>query len=536
MSAAGTSVDSPRKCSVRVDCGDSPAPLSGDEISTVLLISRGTMSGAARIADCLSQAARCALRHTRGSARRRQQLRRTRHPHRRSNRPGGPGVPAVQRSAPPLPDFHAAGSARVRAPRPPGLFRILRPPAPSADRPLRADPADRSHGNANRPHARGFGPDRSGSARLHPPGGRRARAMGPHDVRCGPSRPGGVRPVRQPGTMVAARRVRITRLDHGTAGFPAHAGVGGPDGERVPLHRGPGGAGLPSGYSSPGDWRHRLGWRRAPGRAVPLRATKCGSCAPWRVPFRVCWKSITSRVTRPPFVRLSPRRTRATGRWNTEEGTMPQLHSEDPAATPPAGLRAMLGRLAQLGETQASALLEQNDLARQRTQTTSNLVVFSSKTAENAEKQTGLATERTALTREQTRLSTRSTELATIRTELARERNSLAEENSRLATQRTDTQMARRRAPIWPPAACTWPKSATAWPSTAPPWPARAPISPPTGQPSPSLARASRCSAPSSPGSALRWPSSAPAWRSLPWASLSCGTSPSPNGRLSMSP
>ena len=62
--SAGTSVDSPRNCSVGVDPRDTPAPLSRDGISTALLISRGTMSGATKIADCLSQFAgvRCVTR------------------------------------------------------------------------------------------------------------------------------------------------------------------------------------------------------------------------------------------------------------------------------------------------------------------------------------------------------------------------------------------------------------------------------------------------------------------------------------------
>ena len=56
MSVAGTSVDSPRKCSVGVDPRDTPAPLSRDGISTALLISRGTArQGAAKMANCLAQ-------------------------------------------------------------------------------------------------------------------------------------------------------------------------------------------------------------------------------------------------------------------------------------------------------------------------------------------------------------------------------------------------------------------------------------------------------------------------------------------------
>ncbi len=103
----------------------------------------------------------------------------------------------------------------------------------------------------------------------------------------------------------------------------------------------------------------------------------------------------------------------------------------------------LLAKLTELGEKQVVATLEQNDLARQRTDTTSNLALYASKTSDNAEKQTGMALERTALTREQTRLSTRSTELANLRTELAQERTIQTEERTRLATQRTD--MAGRR-------------------------------------------------------------------------------------------
>ncbi len=57
-------MDSSLVCSLKMERKDSPGLLSGDEISTVLLISRGTMSGAARIADCLSQVGgvRCVTR------------------------------------------------------------------------------------------------------------------------------------------------------------------------------------------------------------------------------------------------------------------------------------------------------------------------------------------------------------------------------------------------------------------------------------------------------------------------------------------
>jgi uncharacterized membrane protein YidH (DUF202 family) len=103
----------------------------------------------------------------------------------------------------------------------------------------------------------------------------------------------------------------------------------------------------------------------------------------------------------------------------------------------------LLTKLTELEEKQAAAMLEQNDLAKRRTETTSSLALYSATTAENAEKQTGLAQERTALTREQTRLSTRSAELANIRTDLAQDRTFQAQERSRLATQRTE--MARLR-------------------------------------------------------------------------------------------
>ena len=98
----------------------------------------------------------------------------------------------------------------------------------------------------------------------------------------------------------------------------------------------------------------------------------------------------------------------------------------------------LLTRLAELEERQVTAAVEQSDLAKRRTDTTSNLALYASKTSENAETQTSLALERTSLTREQTHLSTRSAELANLRTELAQERTLAAEERTRLATQRTD--------------------------------------------------------------------------------------------------
>jgi uncharacterized membrane protein YidH (DUF202 family) len=103
----------------------------------------------------------------------------------------------------------------------------------------------------------------------------------------------------------------------------------------------------------------------------------------------------------------------------------------------------LLTKLTELEEKQVAAAIEQSSLAKQRTDTTSNLALYASKTSDNAEKQTGMAQERTSLTREQTRLSTRSAELANLRTELAQERTFQAEERTRLATQRTD--MARQR-------------------------------------------------------------------------------------------
>ncbi|HVC89559.1 MAG TPA: hypothetical protein VND66_02950 [Acidobacteriaceae bacterium] len=103
----------------------------------------------------------------------------------------------------------------------------------------------------------------------------------------------------------------------------------------------------------------------------------------------------------------------------------------------------LLTEISHLEQQQAAELQKQGELARQRTDTTSNLVAYSSQTAENAEKQTGFAQERTALTREQTRLSTRTTELASVRTELAQERTRFAEDRTRLAVHRTE--MARRR-------------------------------------------------------------------------------------------
>jgi uncharacterized membrane protein YidH (DUF202 family) len=119
----------------------------------------------------------------------------------------------------------------------------------------------------------------------------------------------------------------------------------------------------------------------------------------------------------------------------------PQPAADGPAI--PARVVSLLAKLVELGEKQARAIEEQNDLARDRTGTTSTLARYSSRTAENADKQTGLAQERTALTREQTRLSTRSSELAEIRTGLARERTFQTQERTQLAAQRTD--MAHRR-------------------------------------------------------------------------------------------
>lgn len=63
MSAAGSSTGASRECSIRQDC-KGPALFSCDQVSTALLISRGTMSGAAKIAGCLSQVCgvRCVTR------------------------------------------------------------------------------------------------------------------------------------------------------------------------------------------------------------------------------------------------------------------------------------------------------------------------------------------------------------------------------------------------------------------------------------------------------------------------------------------
>lgn len=109
----------------------------------------------------------------------------------------------------------------------------------------------------------------------------------------------------------------------------------------------------------------------------------------------------------------------------------------------PRGVAVVAGRIKDLEVHVAGLLGEQNTLARQRTETLSQLAASSSHTAEQADQQTGLAQERTALTREQTRLSTRSTELANIRTTLAQERVAFAEERTRLAVRRTE--MAHRR-------------------------------------------------------------------------------------------
>ncbi len=103
----------------------------------------------------------------------------------------------------------------------------------------------------------------------------------------------------------------------------------------------------------------------------------------------------------------------------------------------------LLTKISNLEQQQAAELQKQGEMARQRTDTTSNLAAYSFQTAENAEKQTGFAQERTALTREQTRLSTRTTELSSVRTELAQERTRFSEDRTRLAVHRTE--MARRR-------------------------------------------------------------------------------------------
>ncbi|MFZ0429792.1 MAG: DUF202 domain-containing protein [Acidobacteriota bacterium] len=106
-------------------------------------------------------------------------------------------------------------------------------------------------------------------------------------------------------------------------------------------------------------------------------------------------------------------------------------------------IESALDRCVDSEQTQVQLLGEQNELARDRTHTTSKILPFLSSTAVNTERQTSMAQERTALTREQTRLSTRSTELANIRTDLGRERTFLSEQRTDLAVQRTE--MSRRR-------------------------------------------------------------------------------------------
>jgi len=83
-----------------------------------------------------------------------------------------------------------------------------------------------------------------------------------------------------------------------------------------------------------------------------------------------------------------------------------------------------------VGEREIALLKEQNELAQQRTQTTSNLLQNSSAATKLTQDQTEMARERTTLTRAQTRLSGRSTELAIIRTDLSRERSTLAEQRT----------------------------------------------------------------------------------------------------------
>jgi Cytidylate kinase-like family len=64
MSASGSSLDLSTERSSGVDCRDRLTPSPAGQVYTALLISRGTMSGAARIAGCLSQTGgvRCVTR------------------------------------------------------------------------------------------------------------------------------------------------------------------------------------------------------------------------------------------------------------------------------------------------------------------------------------------------------------------------------------------------------------------------------------------------------------------------------------------
>jgi len=106
-------------------------------------------------------------------------------------------------------------------------------------------------------------------------------------------------------------------------------------------------------------------------------------------------------------------------------------------------IKGLLARGIDYEEKQVGLIEEQNELARRRTDTTSNLLQFSSATAKHTEDQTAMALERTSLTRVQTKLSTRSTELAHIRTDLARESTAMAEQRTELALNRTE--LARQR-------------------------------------------------------------------------------------------
>ena len=108
-------------------------------------------------------------------------------------------------------------------------------------------------------------------------------------------------------------------------------------------------------------------------------------------------------------------------------------------------LQELKGSVEEVGQRQIALLEEQNDLAKRRTETTSNLLRHSSAAAELTLDQTAMARERTALTRAQTGLSGRSTELGIIRTDLARERTSLAEQRTEVAVYRTELAQERTK-------------------------------------------------------------------------------------------
>lgn len=106
-------------------------------------------------------------------------------------------------------------------------------------------------------------------------------------------------------------------------------------------------------------------------------------------------------------------------------------------------MQALLARSIEIQQQGAEIDRSIHDLAKNRTDTASDMLDHSELTNSLAVKQTDMAKERTGLVREQTRLSTKSTELATIRTDLSRERSGLAGQRTDLAVLRTDLSRSR---------------------------------------------------------------------------------------------